>query len=70
MFSYPDQILKVIKKFKHKKNCFYVGTQFLIKFLASEVKLILYLKYDTKLELKIQARNQNIFEHGLINESN
>ena len=70
---HPDQILKVIKKFKvHKKNCFYVGDTIFDKVSASRSKInFVFAKYGYKIGIKKHKHEiKNIFETlDLINES-
>ena len=70
---YPDQILRVIKKFKvHKKNCFYVGDTIFDKVSASRSKInFVFAKYGYKIGIK-KYKNaiKDIFESlELINEN-
>ena len=70
---YPDQILRVIKKFKvHKKNCFYVGDTIFDKVSASRSKInFVFAKYENKIGIK-KYKNaiKDIFESlELINEN-
>lgn len=69
---YPDQILRVIKKFKaHKKNCFYVGDTIFDKDSALRSKInFVFAKYGYKIGIKKYKHEiKNIFETmDLINE--
>ena len=70
---YPDQILRVIKKFKvHKKNCFYVGDTIFDKVSASRSKInFVFAKYGYNIGIK-KYKNaiKDIFESlELINEN-
>lgn len=62
---YPDQILKVIKKFKvHKKNCFYIGDTIFDKASASRSKInFVFAKYGYRIGIKKYKHTiKNIFE--------
>ena len=62
---YPDQILKVIKKFKvHKKNCFYIGDTIFDKVSASRSKInFVFAKYGYRIGIKKYKHTiKNIFE--------
>ncbi len=70
---HPDQILKVVKKFKiPKKNCFYVGDTIFDKVSASRSKInFIFAKYGYKIGIKKYKHTvKNIFETlELMNEN-